>query len=90
MNNNADARENENIETNIIKKNSEIIDKEGNIIYLLIKMKINQKQKFLKSRLKKSLSRSAIKIINPLMKMILKQKKKFPMRKNSIMIKKGY
>ena len=34
MNNNADARENENIETNIIKKNSEIIDKEGNNIFI--------------------------------------------------------
>ena len=34
MNNNADARENEHIETNIIKKNSEIIDKEGNNIFI--------------------------------------------------------
>ena len=34
MNNNADAKENENIETNIIKKNSEIVDKEGNNIFI--------------------------------------------------------
>ena len=34
LNNNADAKENENIETNIIKKNSVIVDKEGNNIFI--------------------------------------------------------
>ena len=34
MNNNADAKENENIETKIIKKNSKIVDKEGNNIFI--------------------------------------------------------
>ena len=34
MNNNTDAKENENIETNMIKKNSVIVDKEGNNIFI--------------------------------------------------------
>ena len=34
LNNNADAKENENIETKIIKKNSKIVDKEGNNIFI--------------------------------------------------------
>ena len=47
MNNNADAKENEIIESNIIKKNSEIVDKESNNNIFINKNEIDSKTKIL-------------------------------------------
>ena len=47
MNNNADMKKNENIETNIVKKNSEIVDKESDNIISYEKELNNDKERIL-------------------------------------------
>jgi hypothetical protein len=47
MNNNADTKKNENIETNIVKKNSEIVDKESDNIISYEKELNNDKERIL-------------------------------------------